>query len=804
MLSLTFTLFLNTVKGQDWQLLDGKNTSIETKINLVSTKSQQMVLEFDFSAYALKEVNTSKGLVNYINVPNCSRTKIKGAPDLPKISQAMALNKMAGLELNIVESEYIEIDNIDLAPSKGILTRDKDPNSIPFEFGNVYSQNEFYPSNIAEMSESYYIRNTAGQNVMVYPVQYNPVTKKVRVYSKIVVEFVEKAGVKRALNFNPNAQNDDVFENVLSNHFINYTTPSTKYTPVSEGNKNMLIVCYSSFTDEMAEFVSWKESIGYTVNMVDYSTIGSSSALKTYVQNQYDNNGISYLLLVGDHGQVPSYNASAGYSDNYYGYTSGSDHYLDIFVGRFSADNTTDLQTQIDRTIYYESQVSSSDSWFKNGVGIASNEGGSGGDDGEDDETHMDNIQTDLEGFGYSMDAVYQDGGSASQLSSIINNGCGIINYVGHGSNTTWASMVYTQSNVNALTNENELPFVISVACVVGNFTSQTCFAETWLRATNNGNPTGGIVFCGSTINQSWASPMCAQDEMNDLLVAGSYINYGGMFVNGMFQMIDEYGSDGENMADTWTVFGDPSLQMRTPGQPDGPAGSEPTAPTANFGASTTTVLAGNTVSFTDNSSQSPTSWSWTFEGGTPSTSTSENPTVTYNTVGTYDVTLTATNTIGSDSETKYNYIEVVDELPVEYCESKGTDYSYEWIAGVSIGDFSNTSTGASYTDFTSQTVEMEIGAEYNVTLTPGFASSTYNEYWKIWIDYNNDKTFSTDELAFDAGSLSKNAVSGTMNIPSSASGTTRMRVSMKYNAEQTACETFTYGEVEDIHCNFW
>src|SRR6056297_3694807 len=169
--------------------------------------------------------------------------------------------------------------------------------------------------------------------------------------------------------------------------------------------------------------------------------------------------------------------------------------------------------------------------------------------------------------------------------------------------------MYYSQTDVNNLSNDHKLPFVISVACVVGDFTSQTCFAETWLRATNNGNPTGAIVFCGSTINQSWASPMCAQDEMNDLLVANSYITYGGVFVNGMFQMIDEYGSDGENMADTWTVFGDPSVQMRTPGNPEGPGGAVEEPPVADFTAGSTTVTEGESVNFSDQSSNNPTSW---------------------------------------------------------------------------------------------------------------------------------------------------------------------------------------------------
>ncbi len=133
------------------------------------------------------------------------------------------------------------------------------------------------------------------------------------------------------------------------------------------------------------------------------------------------------------------------------------------------------------------------------------------------------------------------------------------------------------------------------------------------------------------------------------------------------------------------------------------------------------------------------------------------------------------------------------------YCVSQGDNVQYEWIAGVEIGSFTNNSNAAGYTDFTSQTINVNTGST-SVTLTPGFASTSYNEYWKIWIDLNEDSDFDDpDELVFDAGTLSSNAVSGNMLIPASASGvTTRMRVSMKYNAAQTACETFTYGEVED------
>ena len=81
----------------------------------------------------------------------------------------------------------------------------------------------------------------------------------------------------------------------------------------------------------------------------------------------------------------------------------------------------------------------------------------------------------------------------------------------------------------------------------------------------------------------------------------------------------------------------------------------------ANFTANTTSVIEGGSVNFTDNSTDGGTaitSWSWTFQGGTPSSSTQQNPTITYNTAGTYNVTLTVNNG-SSDTETKTGYITV-------------------------------------------------------------------------------------------------------------------------------------------------
>ncbi|MBI4647311.1 MAG: choice-of-anchor L domain-containing protein [Bacteroidia bacterium] len=91
---------------------------------------------------------------------------------------------------------------------------------------------------------------------------------------------------------------------------------------------------------------------------------------------------------------------------------------------------------------------------------------------------------------------------------------------------------------------------------------------------------------------------------------------------------------------------------------------NEVSTPVANFTVNYATINAGTTVIFTDLSQYSPTSWSWTFNGGLPATSTDQNPYVTYNTTGNYPVSLTVTNAYGNDTETKINYIHVNDSTP--------------------------------------------------------------------------------------------------------------------------------------------
>lgn len=227
------------------------------------------------------------------------------------------------------------------------------------------------------------------------------------------------------------------------------------------------------------------------------------------------------------------------------------------------------------------------------------------------------------------------------------------------------------------------------------------------------------------------------------------------------------------------------------------------TTPVANFTASPLSVTTGQQVSFTDQSSNNPTSWSWVFTGGTPSTSIEKNPVVTYSTAGTYSVSLTATNSAGSNTITKTNYITVTTST-ISYCVSKGSNTSNEWINSVTLGSYTNPSgSNGGYGNYISTVIPLVRGSSTNLSLSPGFSGKSRTEYWKVWIDFNKDGDFLDAGENVFTSNRQKVTVSGTIAIPAGLTGETRMRISMKYGASPTSCELFTYGEVEDYTVSF-
>jgi PKD repeat protein len=91
-----------------------------------------------------------------------------------------------------------------------------------------------------------------------------------------------------------------------------------------------------------------------------------------------------------------------------------------------------------------------------------------------------------------------------------------------------------------------------------------------------------------------------------------------------------------------------------------------PVAPTADFTSDETIITIGAQVQFTDTSTGNPTSWNWTFTGGTPETSNEQNPLIQYDTAGNYSVSLEAINLLGTNTKTVTDYI-TVENAAVTY-----------------------------------------------------------------------------------------------------------------------------------------
>lgn len=148
-------------------------------------------------------------------------------------------------------------------------------------------------------------------------------------------------------------------------------------------------------------------------------------------------------------------------------------------------------------------------------------------------------------------------------------------------------------------------------------------------------------------------------------------------------------------------------------------------APTANFTAFPTTLCASNTVQFTDTSANQPTSWKWSFPGGTPSTSTLQNPVITYATAGTYPVTETAINSQGEDSITVSHYISV-NPMPTApsikqsadtlFCTPANYNF-YQWLKS-----------GAPIPGATSSRLTVSATGVYRVDVSDSDKCSTYGQ----------------------------------------------------------------------------
>ena len=710
---LTALLVMLTVVtfGQQWVAIKSDAPStIQT--TLVASSENQITVNMQVPGFYTFEVTTPRGEANIISVPRTVSTAAAGEPNLPMIAVPAIIGDQQHYSIRLIDAQYTDYQ-MEVAPSKGDFPRSVNPDDVPYTYGEAYSTDAFFPAQNVGLYDPYILRDFRGQNMVFYPFAYNPVTHTLRVYYNMTVEMYSdgQLGENTLSRRSSEVRMDPEFGALYQNHFINYSQGLSKYNAVDETGE-LLIICHDAFMDAMQPFVNWKKQIGRPVTMVGTSVSGSTSdAIKTYIQNQYNSNpNISHILLVGDNAQVQSYfTAAGGYSgrtDQFFGQLVGNDYYNDVIVGRFSAENADHVTTQVDKVIHYERDVTAADTWLSIGQGVSKNEGAGSGHFGEADYQHIDYIRDTLLHYNYtSIHRDYQNvqgvSSSAAIISQHINEGVSIINYCNHGSPTSWGVFNYSNSHINALTNDNKLPFIWSVACNNGQLDySQPCFAEAWMRATNNstGAPTGAIGGMFSYISQPWQPPMYGQDEMNNVLTEHRSIKrtLGGISTDGNMKILDQYNSNGQGLAtyQFWLLFGDPTLTVRnmTP---------------ANMNVTHASSMSSSATSFTVNATNG---------NGALATLTRNNEIMGSATInnGTCNITFAAPGTTGTATLTVFGYNKITYIATIQITGGGTQQYTVNVSANPNIGG--SVTGGGTYNQGQSCTVTATPNAGYTFT----------------------------------------------------------------------------------------
>ena len=704
--------------GQQWVAIKSDAPStIQT--TLVASSENQITVNMQVPGFYTFEVTTPRGEANIISVPRTVSTAAAGEPNLPMIAVPVIIGDRALMHIEVAESEFTDYENIEVAPSKGDFPRSIDPEEVPYTYGECYSQDAFFPAQIAILDEPYIHRDVRGQNMMIVPFQYNPVTKVLRVYNRLTLSMVKDGDDNRNIieNRMRSFSLDPEFKAMYENRYINYAESMSRYTPIEEAGE-LLIICHDAFMTAMQPFVAWKKQIGRPTTMVGTSTAGATAeAIKSYITNYYNSHpNLTDVLLVGDVAQIPGVYISAGsgsygysgYGDAQYGQTVGTDYYNELIIGRFCCENEAQVTNHVNKVLNYERDLNASATWLPIGQGVSKNEGAGGGHYGEADYEHIDLIRNDLLDYNYTT--VHRDyqgvsgiSSSAAIISQHINEGVSIINYCNHGSETSWGVFSYSNSHVNALTNDYKLPYIISVACLNGKYDrSGDCFAEAWMRATNNsnGNPTGAIGGMFSYISQPWQPPMYGQDEMVDILVElqSSNIRHtmGGVSANGNMAILDLGANQNANKGtyNTWILYGDPTLTLRN---------AVPTDMGVTHASSMSTSATNFTVNATNGNGALAT---LTRNGEIMGSATINN--------GTCNITFAAPGTTGTATLTVFGYNKITYIATINITGGGGTQYNVTVSANPTAGG--TVTGGGSYNQGANCTVTATANSGYTFT----------------------------------------------------------------------------------------
>lgn len=340
-----------------------------------------------------------------------------------------------------------------------------------------------------------------------------------------------------------------------------------------DGNK-MLIITTSKYAGALDEYIAWKTQRGLEVELDVRSAEKGATAIQQKIQDKYDQEGLTYVILVGDIDDVPSVmlpaHASSPYreggypSDPSYTLLAGDDLIGDALISRISVNTTAELENQLNKILKYEKGDFANFDWVRHAV-VASMTGFDGID-------HAGKLETSLKSHPEYFDEVIKimesDGNITQRIRDAIEKtGVNFIAHHGHGSETAFGSLPFSRDDAANLKNfDTGFPIIHGAACSTGSFWYEDgdCLAEAFMKAGTVEKPSGAIAFLGGATSMDPGACIAAQKQVFMMYYYDEDVEtIGELFYKGTLAAMQNLSSDrAERLFRRWHLFGDCSTPL--------------------------------------------------------------------------------------------------------------------------------------------------------------------------------------------------------------------------------------------------
>ena len=465
---------------------------------VIDKSSQNLTVKTSIAALYFSQKETQNGDFTLLETQGLIKTFDVGNPNLAVVSKLIEVPQDAEVVINIIsyDEEIINLSdygiNNRIIPAQASISKSEDLNEVSFVINeNVYNKDEFFANEIAIYEESGMLRATRLGRLQISPIQYNPVKNQIRVLNNLVVEILFVGANMQKTKDLKEKYASPYFDYMLERQIINYENNTSKEL-ITKIPIEMAIVSDRMFESQLQPFIEWKELKGFNITVGYTDEVGSSAyTIKIWLQSLYEgDNPPSFVLFVGDVQQIPAWNCGDHVSDLRMCEYTG-DNLPEVFYGRFSAQNTEQLQPQIDKTLLYEKYEMSDPSYLSQVFLVA-------GDDeswediwGNGAIWYADNYYCNSENGIYShtflQDPPMGNDAVSDSIIANMNAGLALANYTAHCGTSGWGKPSFRTSDIYDLENDEKYGLWIGNCCLSVKFDINECFGEAALRKANGG-----------------------------------------------------------------------------------------------------------------------------------------------------------------------------------------------------------------------------------------------------------------------------------------------------------------------------